>query len=78
LTKEGGKYLTQDYLRNFELTLEFKPKKDNVIGTQLADLIAYPISQSILFPEKENKPFNIIRQKVQRGEGWAYGLKTYP
>jgi hypothetical protein len=44
LTKEGGKYLTQDYLRNFELTLEFKPKKDNVIGTQLADLIAYPIS----------------------------------
>ncbi len=59
--------------------LIFAPKKENEIGTQLADLIAYPIATHIL-PNRDTKAFSIIKEKIRSRNGKieGYGLKVFP
>jgi hypothetical protein len=41
----------------------FASKKANSSGLQFADLVARPIGQSVLYPEQENRAFDIIKTK---------------
>lgn len=57
--------------------LHFQPKRNNLIGTQLADLCAYPCARHILNPEKQNRPYEIVRRKVYEHAGVS-GWKLFP
>jgi len=50
----------------FPLRLIFADKKANNIGLQIADLVAYPIGQEIVFPEKENRSFDVVKEKFHK------------
>lgn len=59
--------------------LTFIPKKENEIGTQLADLTAYPIATHIL-PNRDKRAFGVLKPKIRskKGEIYGYGLKIFP
>ena len=62
--------------------LSFNQKVQNIIGMQIADLVAYPIGKWVLDNSKENKAFEIIEKKFHksfRSSSYLdYGLKIFP
>ncbi len=50
--------------KNIIIDYEFKHKKENINGLQLADLIAYPIAKFMLNQSIHNPAFDIISNKI--------------
>jgi hypothetical protein len=62
-------------------SLSFASKQANLIGLQIADLVARPIGLSVLRPEQENRAFDVIAKKIWRYNDVAKrhsGLKIFP
>ena len=55
-----------------------KWKRDDVIGLQVADLIAYPVARYVLDEEAANPAFEIIKDNIYSENGKLYGLKIFP
>ena len=72
----GTYYVSADRFRAVKFTLKFAEKAMNVIGTQMADLIVYPIARHVLDPNKPNLPYEAVAPKMYRGRVW--GLKVFP
>jgi hypothetical protein len=64
--------------RSADFGLTFVPKAMNVIGTQLADLVAYPVARYVLHPERANPAFDAVEPKLVRRSGERVGLAIYP
>lgn len=62
------------YFKNFEM----RWKKDDVIGLQVADLVAYPITRHILDENAINLSYDIIKNNIYTEKGKLYGLKVHP
>lgn len=75
---DGTEYVNADRFKRIQFRLEFKPKAMNVIGTQMADLAAYPIARHVLDPSKPNPAYDVVREKFYVGAGWIRGLKVFP
>lgn len=75
LLKYGSFY--QDF-KTINCDLKFVSKKSNVIGHQLADLMAYPIARHAMDRVKPNPAFAIVRTKILDRPGWRHGLKIFP
>ena len=50
----------------------------NIIGTQMADLAAYPIARYVLDRKKPNPAYEAIKAKFYQGSGLVRGLKIFP
>lgn len=77
----GTYYVESQRLRNRINDFEFFPKRDNIIGLQVADLCAYPLARHVLNAEEPYIPFQIIKEKVycdKNGNYDGYGLKIFP
>ena len=64
-----------------KMHLDFHKKEENIVGIQLADLIARPIGIKQLRPNQQNRAYEIIRRKFRTssaGEIEGYGLKIFP
>lgn len=78
LRVKGTKWITAERLINRIKKFSFADKKDNVIGLQIADLIAYPISRQVLNPERPNPAFQIIAKNIYTYKGARLGFKIIP
>jgi len=60
--------------------LSFNQKSQNIAGMQIADLAAYPIGRWVLDNNRENRPFEILKNKIhsKNGQFINIGLKTFP
>lgn len=67
----GTDYVRSERFRKINFRLDFRSKGSNLIGTQIADLAAYPIARYILDKDTDNPAYEIIRRKV-------YKLKVFP
>ena len=74
----GTKWITTERLIDRIKSFSFVGKKDNVIGLQVADLIAYPISKQILNPDHPNPAYQIIAKNIYTYKGARLGLKIIP
>jgi len=77
----GTYYVVPERLKKKILSFESKWKKENLIGLQLADLVAYPMARSVLFPNVEYPTYNIIKNKIYcdtNGKIDGYGIKIFP
>lgn len=78
----GTTFVTSDRFQNRFVNIDFKNKKDNILGTQLCDLVAYPLATKVIFPDRENLAFRVIEKKIYRqfpdGDYLGYGLKIFP
>lgn len=76
------KIFTKDEINSKLLDLSFNQKVQNIIGMQIADLVAYPIGKWVLDKSKENKAFDIIEPKFHRkpesNNFLNFGLKLFP
>ncbi len=78
LLDSGTYWVTGERFKNYFKTFEFKPKKFNINGLQVADLIAYPISRHILNPENFNPSYAVIDRNIYREGEKLMGLKILP
>ena len=78
LRVNGTKWITAERLTDRIKSFSFVGKKDNVIGLQIADLIAYPISRQILNPDRPNPAFQIVAKNIYTYKGAKLGLKIIP
>jgi hypothetical protein len=81
LLTRGTRYVSADRLQGrFLPALECWPKKQNVPGLQLADLVAYPLANRLCHPEGRRKDFDLVREKLYRSRKgiWGAGLKVFP
>ncbi len=74
----GTTYVKSERFKNISFQLVFKPKAMNIIGTQLADLIAYPTARYVLHPTQANPAYDIIKSKFYQKNGKCLGLKIFP
>lgn len=72
----------KDEIQTKLLDLSFNQKIQNIVGMQIADLVAYPIGRWVLDKSKENKSFTYIERKFHRNPRGVdyinYGLKIFP
>lgn len=74
----GTKWITADRLTDRIKNFSFKYKKENIIGLQIADLIAYPISREVLNPERPNPAFDLVEKNIYSYKGARLGFKIIP
>lgn len=74
----GTGFLSSKRIRQYHMKIEFRDKKENINGLQVSDLIAYPISNHIIHPERANPAFDLIADKFYLKHGKRYGLKKFP
>ena len=77
---KGNNYIKPEEVQRKFTDLSFNQKTQNVVGHQIADLVAYPIGRWVLNSEEENKPFDIIKTKLHKkgDQHLNCGLKIFP
>ncbi|MDP2601964.1 MAG: DUF3800 domain-containing protein [Deltaproteobacteria bacterium] len=78
IVNDGTEYISAERFKQIQFQLHFKSKSMNIVGTQMADLAAYPIARYVLDPNRPNPAYDIIKDKFYRGRGWVRGLKIFP
>lgn len=78
LRNRGTKWVTPERLRARISDFGFKNKKDNVIGLQIADLIAYPVTIHLLHPERSNPSYEAVKHNIFQDNGVLLGQKVIP
>lgn len=74
----GTKWVTPKRLVDRLGRFIFSRKKDNVIGLQIADLCAYPITRHVLDPKASNPAYDVISDKIYTYKGAVLGMKIIP
>lgn len=78
LRATGTKWVSAELLVSRLGRFIFSYKKENVIGLQLADLIAYPITRHVLDPKAPNPAYDIVCDKIYSYKGAVLGMKIIP
>ncbi len=78
LRNRGTKWVNADRLRSRISNFVFKNKKDNIIGLQIADLIAYPITIHLIYPERQNPSYEAVKHNIFQDNGVLLGQKVIP
>ena len=78
LRNRGTKWVTAERLRTRISDFGFKNKKDNIIGLQIADLIAYPVTIHLLYPERKNPSYEVVKHNIFQDNGVLLGQKIIP
>lgn len=74
----GTYWVTSERIRNYFKEFEMKKKSENLIGLQIADLVAYPITRHVLDDNAVNLAYDIIKSNIYQKEGKLYGMKVFP
>lgn len=78
LRNHGTKWIKAERLRARITNFGFKNKKDNIIGLQIADLIAYPVTIHLLHPERNNPSYETVKHNIFQDNGVLLGQKVIP
>jgi uncharacterized protein DUF3800 len=81
LRAEGTRYVAGARIRAcFTRRIEFRRKRHNIPGLQMADLVAYPIANRLCYPMSRRIDFAIVQAKLHRSSRgvWGAGLKVFP
>lgn len=78
LLSRGTGYVSAERLKEVQIKITFKDKKENINGLQLADLIAYPFARYVIDPKRANPAFDIFKNKIYSKNNKMYGLKIFP
>ena len=74
----GTYFVEPPRIKTYFKSFEFKDKKENIIGLQIADLAAYPITRYVLDECLVNNAFDILEPKIYTQKGKRHGLKIFP
>jgi len=74
----GTYYVNSSRIKKYFKSFEFKGKQDNIVGLQISDLAAYPITRHVLDKDSANFAFDILESKIYSQGEKQYGLKIFP
>ena len=81
ILSNGTAFVTSERFKRKLTDINFLKKSKNVLGTQLCDLVAYPLATKIVFPKRDNLAFSVVEPKIYRqfpdGDYLGYGLKIF-
>ncbi len=78
VSDRGTYWVTSARIKNYFKEFEMRRKSDNLIGLQIADLVAYPITRHVLDEDAVNLAFDIIKDNIYQKDGKLYGMKVFP
>ena len=82
ILSNGTSFVSSERFKNRITDITFVKKSENNLGTQLCDLVAYPLATKIIYPDRENLAFRVIESKIYKqfpdGDYLGYGLKIFP
>jgi hypothetical protein len=78
LLDRGTYFVNHKRIKSYFKSFQFKKKSDDIIGLQIADLIAYPITRHVLDCDVANPAFDVIKGKIYAQNGKLHGLKIHP
>ena len=78
LLDRGTYWVSSERMRKYAKSFAMLPKKANITGLQVADLIAYPVTRHILDPNEPNMAYEIIKDNIFVEDGKMKGIKIVP
>lgn len=78
VSDRGTYWVTSARIRNYFKEFEMRRKSENLIGLQIADLIAYPITRHVLDENAVNLAYDVIKDNIYQKDGKLYGMKVFP
>lgn len=78
LEVDGTYFVTRKRIKEYFKSFQFKKKSDDIIGLQIADLIAYPITRYVMDENAVNLAFDVFKDKFYTQNGKVHGLKIHP
>lgn len=78
VSDRGTYWVTSARIKNYFKEFEMRRKSDNLIGLQIADLVAYPITRHVLDEDTVNLAFDVIKDNIYQKDGKLYGMKVFP
>ncbi len=78
VSDRGTYWVTSARIKNYFKEFEMRRKSDNLIGLQIADLVAYPITRHVLDADAVNLAFDVIKDNIYQKDGKLYGMKVFP
>lgn len=78
VSDRGTYWVTSERIKQYFKEFEMKRKSENLVGLQIADLVAYPITRHVLDENEVNLAFDIVKENIYQKEGKLYGMKVFP
>ncbi len=78
LLVKGTYFVNKKRINNYFKSFQFKKKNEDIIGLQVSDLIAYPITRYVLDSKAANPAFDVIKNKIYSQNNRIHGLKIHP
>ena len=74
----GTYFVNPSRIKAYFKSFEFKDKRDDIVGLQISDIAAYPITRHVLDKDAVNTAFDILEPKIYMQGGKRHGLKIFP
>ena len=78
IVNNGTSFISSNRFKNIQFSLTFLTKAKNIVGTQMADLVAYPVARHVIDPTASNPAYAIVAPKFYVGRGRVHGMKIFP
>ena len=78
LLDRGTYWVNGDRMRRYFKRFDMRWKSENVVGLQVADLVAYPITRHVLNPDGVNLAYDVLKKNIYQIDGKMYGMKVFP
>ena len=78
VSDRGTYWVSSERIKSYFKNFEIKRKSENLIGLQIADLVAYPITRHILDEKMVHIAFYVIKDNIYHVDNKIYGMKVFP
>ena len=78
LLDRGTYWVNGERMRKYFKRLDMRWKSENIVGLQVADLVAYPITRHVLNPDGVNLAYDVLKKNIYQVDGKMYGMKVFP
>lgn len=78
VSDRGTYWVTSERIKKYFKEFEMKRKSENLVGLQIADLVAYPITRHVLDENEVNLAFDVVKENIYQKEGKLFGMKVFP
>lgn len=78
LLDRGTYFVNSKRIKSYFKSFQFKMKSEDIIGLQISDLVAYPITRYVLDSNVVNPAYEVIKEKIYSQNGKMHGLKIHP
>ena len=78
LLDRGTYWVDSHRMKKVFKKFDMRWKSENIIGLQIADLIAYPVTRHVLNPNGVNLAFDVLKKNIFQLNGKVYGMKIFP